>query len=87
MMQSEVSSVSNYVVKQIQWGIHNEKLACNLYVQHMKEQSHVNLSVEDHGFIVSLYEEWLGASPDACVHDQSSDQHNGLLEMKRPYTM
>ena len=40
----------------------------------MWEQGHVNLSVEVHGFIVSLYEEWLGASPDACVHDPSSDQ-------------
>jgi len=40
----------------IQWGIHNEKLAHNLYVQHMRKQGHVNLSVEDCGFIVSLYE-------------------------------
>ena len=53
--------------------IHNEKLAHNLYVQHMRKQGHVNLSVEDCGFIVSLYKEWLGASPDSHVHDPSSD--------------
>ena len=70
----------------IQWGIHNEKLARNLYVQHMRKQGHVNLSVEDCGFIVSLYEEWLGASPDGRVHDPSSDQPNGLLKIKCPYT-
>ena len=70
----------------IQWGIHNEKLARNLYVQHMRKQGHVNLSVEDCGFIVSLYEGWIGASPDGRVHDPSSDQPNGLLEIKCPYT-
>lgn len=52
----------------------------------MRKQGHVNLSVEDCGFIVSLYEEWLGASPDGRVHDPSSDQPNGLLEIKCPYT-
>ena len=70
----------------IQWGIHNEKLARNLYVQHMRKQGHVNLSVEDCGFIVSLYEGWLGASPDGRVNDPSSDQPNGLVEIKCPYT-
>ena len=70
----------------IQWGIHHEKLARNLYVQHMRNQGHINLSVEDCGFIVNLYEGWLGASPDGRVHDPSSDQPNGLLEIKCPYT-
>ena len=64
----------------IQWGIDHEKLACNLYIQYM---SHINLSVEDCGFIASLHEGWLGASR---VHDPSSDQPNGLLEIKCPYT-
>lgn len=53
----------------VQWGIHNESIARNLYVQHMRKQGHVNLSVDDCGLIVSLYEGWLGASPDGCAHD------------------
>ena len=66
------------------WGIHNEKVARNMYVQHMRKQGHINLSVEP--FIISLYEGWLGTSPDGRVHDPSSDQPNGLLEIKCPYT-
>ena len=66
----------------IQWGVHNEKLAHNLYVQLMRKQGHINLSEEDSRFIVSLYEGSLVASPVGCVHDPSSDQPNGLLEIK-----
>ena len=32
------------------------------------------------------HEGWLGASPDGRVYDPSSDQPNGLLEVKCPYT-
>ena len=70
----------------IQWGIYNEKIACNLYVQHMREHGHLNLSVKECGFIISPHEGWLGASPDGRVYDPSSDQPNGLLEVKCPYT-
>ena len=48
----------------INWRIENEKLARNLYVDHMRENGHDNLVVEDCGFIVGLHEGWLGPSPD-----------------------
>ena len=70
----------------VQWGIHNEKLPRNLYVQDMRKQGNVNLSVEDCGFIVRMHEEWLGATPNGRVHVPSSDHPNGLLEIKCPYT-
>ena len=70
----------------IQWGIQNEKLARNVYTQHMREAGHTNLVVKDCGFIVSLSKGWLGASPDGQVYDPTSDNPNGLLEIKCPYT-
>ena len=48
----------------IKWGIENEKLARNLYVEHMRENGHEKLVAEDCGFIIGLHEGWLGASPD-----------------------
>ena len=52
----------------------------------MREHGHLNLSVEDCGFIINPHKGWLGASPDGRVYDPSSDQPNGLLEVKCPYT-
>ena len=46
----------------IKWGIQNEKLARNVYIQHMRETGHSNLVMSDCGFIVSLRKGWLGAS-------------------------
>lgn len=70
----------------IQWGIQNEKLARNVYTQHMREAGHTNLVMKDCGFIVSLSKGWLGASPDGQVCDPTLDSPNGLLEIKCPYT-
>ena len=42
----------------IQWEIYNEKLACNWYVQHMREHGHLNLSVEDCGFTRRMVRRW-----------------------------
>ena len=70
----------------IKWGIQNEKLARNVYVQYMRHAGHSNLVVKDCGFIVSLSKGWLGASPDGQVYDPSSNNPNGLLEIKCPYT-
>ena len=52
----------------------------------MKKQGHEGLIVEDCGCIVSLYDRYLGASPDGRVRDSSSDQTNGILEIKCSYT-
>ena len=70
----------------IQWGIQNEKVARNVYTQHIRQAGHTNLVVKDYGFIISLSKGWLGASPDGQVHDPTSDSPNGLLEIKCPYT-
>jgi len=52
----------------------------------MKKQGHMELVVQDCGFIVGMHEGYLGASPDGHIHDPSSDQPNGILEIKCPYT-
>ena len=70
----------------IKWGIENEKLARNLYVEHMRENGHEKLVAEDCGFIIGLHEGWLGASPDGRVYDPSSYRPKGIVEIKCPYT-
>jgi len=70
----------------IKWGVENEKLARSVYVEYMNKQGHKGLLVEDCGFIVDQQEGYLGASPDGRVYDPSSDQPNGILEIKCPYT-
>ena len=70
----------------IKWGMQNEKLARNVYIQHMRQAGHSNLVVKDCGFVVCLSKGWLGASPDGQVHDPTLDSPNGLLEIKCPYT-
>ena len=70
----------------IKWGIDNEKLARCVYIEYMKKNGHKGLIVQDCGFIVGIHEGYLGASPDGRIHDPSSDQPNGILEIKCPYT-
>jgi len=52
----------------------------------MNKQGHKGLQVEDCGFIVSQQEGYLGMFPDGRVHDPSSDQLNGIIEINCPYT-
>ena len=65
----------------IKWRIDNEKLARSVYIECMKKQGHEGLVVEDYGFIVGIHEGYLGASLDGCIHDLSSDQPSGILEL------
>ena len=70
----------------IKWGIENEKLARNLYLEHTRENGHEKLVIEDCGFIIGLHKEWLGASPDSQVYDPLLYRPNGTVEIKCPYT-
>jgi len=70
----------------MKWGIKNEKLTRSVHLKYINKQGRKGLLVEDCGFIVSQQEGYLGVSPDDQVHNPSSDQPNGILEIKCSYT-
>ena len=54
----------------IKWGTENEKLARNLYVEHMRENGHEKLVIEYCGFIIiGLHEGWLVGVRPMCQHN------------------
>ena len=69
----------------IEWGKKNESTTLNEYTKRYKLLGNTNVIVCRAGFVVCEEHPFLGASPDAYVHDpQSSDQY-GLAEIKCPY--
>ena len=40
------------------------------------------------GIFINIEQPWLAATPDGVVHDpsESASRHNGLLEIKCPYS-
>jgi len=67
----------------IQYGMEMEKVAIEEYVQYQTRNGHDSLFSSPCGLIVSQTHPYLGATPDACVHDPS--EHNepfGFAEIK-----
>ena len=66
------------------YGIDNEAVALQAY---QKTHAHPNLMVTSSGFIVSISDPFLGASPDGAVYDpESQEQPFGFLEIKCPFS-
>ena len=65
-----------YLPKAIQWGRTHESDA----------YGHIGLSTRRSGFVVHPEKGWLGASPDAWIHDPSCESPNGIAEFKCPYS-
>ena len=75
-----------FLPKAIEWGRQNEPVACKRYVQYMNSHGHPGLEASKCGFFVHPDKGWLGASPDATVHDPSSHAPHGLTEFKCPFS-
>ena len=52
----------------------------------MATECHSDASGEKCGFVVHLTNGWLGASPDGRVMDPTSEEPNGVIEIKCPYS-
>ena len=52
----------------------------------MTKLGHSSISVNKCGFIIQPEKGWLGASPDGKAKDPVSDQPDGIIEVKRPYS-
>ena len=71
----------------IEWGIQNEPIAIQKYIDHQHTHGHPLLMVSPSGFFVSSTHPFLGASPDGAVYDPSNSQQPfGFIEVKCPYS-
>lgn len=69
----------------IEWGKKNEAIALNEYTKHYNSLGNTKMIVCRAGFVVCEEHPFLGASPDAYVHDPQSSVEYGLAEIKCPY--
>ena len=69
------------------WGRQYESTAVKKYLAIKNPPGSSNaVTVEKCGFIIHPEHCWLGASPDRKVKDLNSDQPDGILEIKCPYS-
>ena len=68
------------------WGKNNEVRAMDAYKLNMQEVGHSGLEIRQSGLVINTECAFLGASPDGIVYDPVSEDPNGLLEIKCPYT-
>ena len=70
-----------------EWGKQYESLALKKYTEVQTQNGHVGLYCCRSGFVISDQYPYLGASPDAVVHDPSAESQFGLAEIKCPYSV
>lgn len=68
------------------WGKKNESIALEKYKQAQHDSGHHGLYYCPSGFVISENYPYLGASPDAVVHDPTEANPFGLAEVKCPYS-
>ena len=68
------------------WGIRHEEIALKKYCDQQHQCGHHGLYYCKSGFVISKDHPFLGASPDAVVHDPTSINQFGLAEVKSPYS-
>ena len=70
-----------------EWGKKNEAVALEQYKKFQHDSGHHGLYCCPSGFVVSEKYPFLGASPDAVVHDPTDANPFGLAEIKCPYSV
>ena len=68
------------------WGIRHEDIALKQYCDLQHQSGHHGLYCCKSGFVISKDHPFLGASPDAVVHDPTCKNQFGLAEVKCPYS-
>jgi hypothetical protein len=70
-----------------EWGIQNESVALRRYVELQHHTGHNGLYCSKSGFVISEEYPFLGASPDAVVHDPTNVlEPFGVVEIKCPFS-
>ena len=78
---------SNFSSAATDWGKKQEPVAFRQYVDVQQQSGHHGLYACQSGFMIDELYPFLGASPDGVVHDPSSDNPFGLVEIKCPYSI
>ncbi|KAL1430309.1 hypothetical protein MTO96_015135 [Rhipicephalus appendiculatus] len=73
-------------VPAVRYGIANEARALQRYQDVLKHTGR-DVELQSVGLFVDPEQPWLGASPDAIVHDALEDPPWGCVEVKCPYSM
>lgn len=81
-----ILGLRKFTAKATEWGMEQEPLALEAYVRHQHASGHDGLFACKSGFLISVTHPYLGASPDACVHDPTFEEIFGLAEIKCPYS-
>lgn len=68
-----------------EWGKENKPIALEKYKAYQKSLGHFDVTVCRAGFVVCETHPFLGASPDAYVHDPDRQTSYGLAEVKCSY--
>ena len=69
------------------YGSEMEHTAIEEYTTYQRRNYHPELRVDNCGLFISEHNNWLAATPDGPVLDQSNDAHPlGLLEIKNPFS-
>ena len=79
LTQKQFSSTS---VPSLKWGIEQEDVARNVYIQKLHE-SHPTFQVVHSGLWIDTERSWLASSPDGLIFDGS--ELVGILEIKCPF--
>ena len=69
----------------MQWGKSHKNVVLQRYVNLQLTSGHNGLVAVKAGFVICEEFPFLGATPDACVHDPSRTEQYGLVEIKCPY--
>ena len=67
------------------WGKTNESTALSEYTKYYHALGNTNIVVCKAGFVICEEHPFLGASPDAYVHDPHAEDTYGLAEIKCPF--
>lgn len=72
------------------WVIKNEGVSLQKYCEYQREyqhlHGHIDLKSSRCGLVICKEHQFLGASPDAVVHDPSCKDSFGLAKVKSPYS-
>ena len=70
----------------MEWGTSHEDIALKQYCDLQHQSGHHGLYYCKSGFVISTDYPFLGASPDAVVHDPTAENQFGLAEVKSSYS-
>ena len=83
----QIIGAKQFTSQATEWGKVKESAALQMYKNVQNQSGHDGLFYSKSGFVISEQYPFLGASPDAVVHDTQETNPFGLAEVKCPYSV